>query len=318
MSKAVWLRGLNVDYFPLSALMAYGILRILVEERGLKGVRLAFDSPYNRPVAGLEAVNCRCLLKILQDHILNIPPLPDGLPQKKGKLQDVVRDFQREAVQGNPRARTFAPSLYLPRSGKPLLTPLDTSKAQQGFITVLNWASGVAKQLALGGELRRTLLRILLQSPLLYPGESLPGVRGFKEEYRIGWHHSQRRQGAEQARKPAKEKEQETVRIHPVAILLAWESVPLFTLYPGTNGPMGAGFLHVGSANPTLLLPIPGAPVSLEELRILLFQAPLCCTSGSKDTWPPMVALWQSQRLGSLASKEAYPVFAPAEVWRGP
>lgn len=311
MSDTLWLKGLHSDHFPLTAMMAYGILRILVEERGLKGVRLVFSDPGGRPTAGLVGLDCCQLIGHLAGHLTTTPPLPPDL-LKKENLKEVLEDLVR---QGDPRARAFAPSLYLPSSAGPFITPLDTTKGRQSLLRILEQAHTIT--VGLGQSLGGVLVRTICETPLLYPGETLP--QGLVKEYRIGWHHSQYRQWAERAREPTKEKVHETVRIHPVAILLAWEALPLFTLYPGTGGPMGAGLWEAGSANPSLLLPIPGVPVSLAELRVLLFQGPLARASGNmaRYPWPPAVALWESKRLGGRDSTDPYPVFSAARVWWG-
>ena len=333
VSDTLWLKGLHSDHFPLTAMMAYGILRILVEERGLKGVRLVFSDPGGRPTAGLVGLDWCQLIWHLAEHLTNTPPVPDDLLKKDDPKEDphnseknpkkatpslkkaLPKLVQEGNSKGNSRARAFAPSLYLPSSAGPFITPLDTTKGRQSLLRILEQAYTMTVRL--GQSLDDHLVRILCNSPLLYPKETLP--RGFGKEYRIGWHPSQYRRWAEQAREPNKEKVHETVRIHPVAILLAWEALPLFTLYPGTRGPMGAGLWEAGSPNPSLLLPIPGVPVSLAELRVLLFQGPLARASGNmaRYPWPPGVALWESIRLGGWDSKDPYPVFSDAEVWWG-
>ncbi|WP_051906271.1 hypothetical protein [Thermus tengchongensis] len=132
----------------------------------------------------------------------------------------------------------------------------------------------------------------------------------------IGWHPSQYRQWAESPREPNSVSFEDKVRIHPVATLLAWEALPLFPLHPGPGGVWAAGILEPGG-RPSLLLPVPGQPVSLRALQALLLQAPLALESS--HPWPKEVALWGSSRVGSCRQDEPYPVFMQAKpLLRGP
>lgn len=312
MRGVLWLEGLALEGFPVAALAAYGILRVLVEEEGLENARLVFRDPHGRPVPGLLGVEKKELLYRLARHLRRTPPLPLEL-LAKGKLEDL----SLEGATRDPRARRFLPALLLPQpGGKAFRTPLDTSKGQQNFLKALqeNWEAARRPNLLKG------LLRVLFgKGVLLEPGEEVWvwGRRGHRATWSkealefglIGWHPSQYRQWAEAPREPNRVPFKEKVRIHPVAILLAWEAVPLFLLYPGPGGVRAAGVLDPGG-RPSLLLPAPGHPVSLRALQALLLQAPLL---GNGGAWPREVALWRSFRLGSRRQDEPYPVFMGAE-----
>lgn len=307
MTQTLWLEGLNLDGFPVSALAAYGVLRILVEERGVDGVRLVFAEPFERPVAGLLGISRKRLIYHLVRHLCQFPPLPQDVLQLQSLKE--AESVLHSLAPSDPRVRRFVSALYLVRNKESLRTPLDTSKGQQKLLATLSKAREVMRKL----NLVQALEDVLFSNVLVLPGQKLLS-KGNDEYGRVGWHPSQYRRWAERAHEPTKEKSGETLRIHPVAILLAWEAVPLFTLFHGTEGPMGAGVIDVGSPNPSLVLPIPGEPITLDMLKALLFQTPLVIGS-SKTSWPPEVAIWRSKRLGHPGkTEEPYPVFAVAEL----
>ncbi|MDM7324365.1 MAG: hypothetical protein P3W93_005100 [Thermus sp.] len=305
MDHVVWLDGLKSDDFPLSALVAYGVLRVLSEERGLDRVRLVFKDARGRPVAGIQGVTEDELILHLEEHLRQVPPFPQGV--SGDDLKEALSSFQSLAQGGDKRASIFFPALYLPQPNGYLYTPLDTTKGMQGLLKILRWAYEVALRFSL----KEVLCQVLFSGVLVYPGAVLPKVRNYKDVYRIGWHASQYRQWAQRARKPNKEKAIETVRIHPVAILLAWEALPLFVLFPSVRGPMGAGIGGLNGDRPSLLLPIPETPVALEELRSLLFQSALFVMP-SHSPWPSDVAIWLSERTESVGTDGRYPVFLDA------
>ncbi len=316
--NVVWLEGLNLEGFPVAALAAYGALRLLVEEEGMEGVRLVFREPQSRPVPGLLGVGEAELLCRLARRLRRVPPLPPELLERE-RLEDLPLEEARRLASADPRARRFLPALLLPRPGGGVFpSPLDTSKGQQRLTKALreNWEAARRTHLLKG------LRRVLFDGVLLGPGEALwtwPRQRGKSsvEFGLVGWHPSQYRQWAEGAREPNRLPFTEKVRIHPVATLLAWEAVPLFLLYPAPDGVRAAG-IHDPEGRPSLLLPTPGHPVSLEALGALLLQAPLALQD--PRAWPPEVPLWRSPRLGHPKRREEpYPVYAEARpVPRGP
>jgi hypothetical protein len=321
--SAVWLEGLSLEGFPVAALAAYGALRLLVEEEGMEGVRLVFRDPQSRPVPGLLGVGKGELLCRLARRLRRVPPLPPELLERE-KLEGLSPEEMRRLASADPRARRFLPALLLPLPGGGAFpSPLDTSKGQQRLTKTLreNWEAARRTHLLKG------LRRVLFSGVLLGPGEVLwawARVRGRASRRRsplefglVGWHPSQYRQWAEGAREPSGLPFHEKVRIHPVATLLAWEAVPLFLLYPAPDGVRAAG-VHDPEGQPSLLLPTPGHPVSLEALRALLLQAPLALQD--PRAWPPEVALWRSPRLGHpKRQKDPYPVYVEARpVLRGP
>jgi len=318
VSRAVWLEGLGLEGFPVAALAAYGVLRLLVEEEEMREVRLVFRDPWSRPVPGLLGVGERELLLRLARRLRRTPPLPQQLLDQKKKLEDLLEEMQGLAA-ADPRTRIFLPALLLPRpGGKAFLSPLDTSKGQQRLTEALrkNWEA--ARRIHLLKGLRQVLFA---DSPrtgvLLERGVELQiwsRKKGKWESVKfglVGWHPSQYRQWAEGAREPNELEFKEKVRIHPVATLLAWEAVPLFFLYPGQDGIRAAG-IHDPEGSPRLLLPTPGYPVSLRALKALLLQAPLVLQN--PRAWPPEVALWRSDRLGHpKKTNEPYPVYFEAQ-----
>lgn len=316
MKGVVWLEGLGLEGFPVAALAAYGALRLLVEEEGMKEVRLVFCDPFSRPVPGLLGVEEGELLCRLARYLRRTPPLPPGLLERE-KLHDLSLGEMLQLASTDPRARRFLPALLLPQpGGKAFPSPLDTSKGQQRLTKALreNWEA--ARRI----HLLKGLKRVLFERVLLSPGEELGTRARLKgkamrrksplEFGLVGWHPSQYRQWAEGAREPSGLPFTEKTRIHPVATLLAWEAVPLFVLYPAPDGVRAAG-IHDPGDSPSLLLPAPGHPVSLRGLRALLLQAPLALQD--PRAWPPEVALWRSPRLGHPKKREeAYPVFMEA------
>ncbi|WP_185747650.1 hypothetical protein [Thermus tengchongensis] len=307
MTKTLWLKGLHLDGFPVSVLVAYGILRVLAEEQDAGGVQLLFADPFKYPVAGLLGIDRQQLINYLVNHLSKTPPLPQAVLQRQSLKES--EDMLYSLTPSNPRARRFMSALYLVRKKESLLTPLDTSKGRQRLLNTLKKAWDLLSKLPLAHELDK----VLFSDVLVLAGQKLLS-KGEEEYGRVGWHPSQYRRWAERARDPEKEGFMKTVRIHPIAILLAWEAVPLFTLFHGTDGPMGAGVTEVESPNPSLVLPIPGEPITLEMLRALLYQAPLAIKS-SRTSWPPEVAIWRSRRLGHpTKTDEPYPVFSAAEL----
>ncbi len=317
MSGVLWLEGLVLEGFPVAALVAYGTLRVLVEEEGLDHVHLVFRDPHSRPVPGLVGVGKRDLFCRLARRLRRTPPLPQGLPEGE-KLENLPFDEMARLAGQDPRWGRFLPALLLPRAGdQPFRTPLDTSKGQQSLPKALweNWEAARKPNLLKG------LSRVLFgQGVLLEPKEEVWvwGRRGYKATRKrkplefglIGWHPTQYRQWAESPREPNSVPFKDKVRIHPVATLLAWEALPLFPLYPGVDGVRAAGILDP-EGRPSLLLPTPGQPVSLRTLRALLLQAPLALEN--RGFWPKEVGLWRSPRVGSRRQDEPYPVFMWAE-----
>jgi hypothetical protein len=317
VSRAVWLEGLGLEGFPVAALAAYGVLRLLVEEEGMGEVRLVFRNPFSRPVPGLLGVEERELLLHLARRLRRTPPLPQQLLDQKKELEDLLEEMQGLAA-ADPRTRIFLPALLLPRPGGEIFrSPLDTSKASQYLTETLrkNWEA--ARRIHLLKGLRQVLFAdsprtgVLLEKGVKWQirfMEKGKRKRGFGQ---MGWHPTQYRRRAEGAQKPSELEDKEKVRIHPVATLLAWEAVPLFFLYPTQDGIRAAG-IHDPEGSPRLLLPTPDHPVSLRALKALLLQAPLALQN--PRAWPPEVALWCSDRLGHpKKTNEPHPVYLEAQ-----
>jgi len=295
------LSGLHLDGFPLAALAAYGLLRVL-EERGIEA-GLAFEAPRARPVALLDVrMRERDLLDHLVAHVFSLDLGARGVPAGGGKIPSLSTLWKEEKLPRNPFTQAYlAPLPPRGRSKGPRLvtTPFDTTKGQQGFLKAL---ATVVKQLREDRDRTREAFRKVLCEDV----RLLPGDRLFGEVPRLGWHPSQFRRTADQARIANKERPIETIRLNPAALLLAWEAIPYFPFVPSAREPLPLGFAREGGRY-RLFLPTPGTPVGPRMLRALVALAP---GLGGRT---PDLGVWTSLRIGSKSSKDDYPCFLEAE-----
>lgn len=314
------LNGLNLDGFPLAALVAYGLLRVL-DEQGVKA-RLGFEDAEYRPRAFLETNLSEEAL--LMDHLLPFALAYDQ--RRRGVVEVVEKEGEAGEQPKRRRARRkkkvlelkdlaaenrvsqidpeflLAYLAQLPRKKGPVTTPFDTTKGQQGFLKALG---GVVELLRNDPHrTREAIQRVLHDAVLLSPRDRL-----FTEKIpRLGWHPTQFRRTADQARISNQEKDLETIRLNPAAVLLAWEALPLFPFPPGADIPLG--FTREGGRY-RLHLPTPSEAVELAVVRTLIALAP------SLEGRAPDLAVWVSEQIGSKTSTDDYPCFLAAKPGRG-
>lgn len=311
--KVVWLDGLNLDYFPVGALAAYGLLRLLEEDGGK--VALAFRSAADRPVPGLVGIGEEELVEALEKRLLYKSPLPEELfPYDKVKE---IPGWLGEELAKDPKAAPVMRALYhRTESGEILRNPLDTTKGQQGFLKAIRENFFLNPHL---DGLREQIRRVLFEDPLLAPGEVLTGGRVTRSGWKhgevtfplLGWHPSQWRQAAEMGRSPENIPFSEKSRIHPIATTLAAHALPLYRFLGEGRDLRVRGFLDPFGETPKLLLVLPTFPASWATIRFFLHQATFLETC--PRLWPEEVRVWRCERLGSYEQKEPYPVFMGAE-----
>lgn len=315
----IHLKGLALDGFPLAALAAYSLPRIL----GGRGItaRIGFDDAAYRPKAFLETNLSKD--ELIDDHLLPfvlsynrrqrgiVEAAKEGKKDKKTKgskkkrkasgdkrvleLPELSQQGRLDQV-GPEHLQAYLAQLPGPNKGVQT-TPFDTSKGQQGFLKALNIVVGLLETDP--GRTKEALRRTLFENVLLPPGDQL-----FKEKIpRLGWHSSQFRRTADQARISNQEENVETTRLNPAAILLAWEALPLFPFLPGQ--PLPVGFSKRGRRY-RVYLPTPHLGVELPLLRNLIALAPVL------NSRVPDLPVWVSDRIGSKAQTDDYPCFLNA------
>ena len=310
---AVELTGLRHWDFPLAALVAYGVLRILEEELG-KEATLRFKRSPSGPIPVLHGLDEKDLLETLANYLDSLEVDEMKICAEATHIKDLSEGYFRlleEACgQGDRRPAAFLQAYLAPNrrdKNMPTLTLFDTTKGQQRFFKVLDGAYEIAKQIGFQEGLQRVLFG---EGALTYPGEEVPRF------LQLGWHESQYREWADRARNPSTEGDRYRVRLHPVAVLLAWEALPFYpmVLGPGLN-PRPIGFLvpEGRGGSPSLVLPLPRHPVGAGELRALIATGPAAIAIG--QGWPRDVELWVSPLRGSKGEKGAYPTFMGARPW---
>jgi|Deesub1362A_J573_1020465.scaffolds.fasta_scaffold03288_5 hypothetical protein len=310
---AVELSALRHWDFPLAALTAYGALRILEEEQGKEATLCFVEKPWG-PVPVLCGLDRDSLLEALADHLSSLDRQGLKIHPDASRIKDLGGEYFRflgEAVSQGDRHRAAFLQAYLAPNrrdmNRPIPTPFDTTKGRQAFFKTLDEAHQLAGQLGFPAGLRRVLFE---EGVLIYPGEVIPSAP------QLGWHGSQYREWADRARNPSEEKECQRVRVHPVAVLLAWEALPLYPMALGAGlEPRPIGFLapQERGASPSLVLPLPRRPVGAGGLRALIAAGPVAIAAGRG--WPRDVELWVSPMRGSKGAKGAYPTFMGAKPW---
>jgi len=308
------LRGLSLHGFPVAALAAYGLLRVLTE----KGIaaRLGFDEAETLPRAFLEAegMDERGLVKLLCRHALEADPKRYGMePGLPAREQDdrLWEEARRQLRTGEPAA-SFLVAYLNPwwQDGKGFVwSPLDTTGGNQSFSEFLKKTLKALQGKKARGALEAAFQRVLFQDVLLPPDPLLheedPDHPLFGDLPGVKWHPSQKRSTADQAGVAREESGELTLRISPAAVLLAWEAFPLYPFPPGRSR-LPLGFAERNST-PWILLPTPAYPVSLDLLRSLIALGPRA-SERSDD-----LALWASPRhKGGIRD---YPVFMDAQRW---
>lgn len=311
------LKGLNLDGFPLAALAAYGLLRVL-EEKGLQAA-LAFEAPYARPVALLNLPMCReALLDFLVDHARTLDLQERGVVRervrgtgRKGKVKEKeivleLKDlWERGLLSQNPFFQAYLFQVRgRAKTARLVTTPFDTTKGQQGFLKAL--AALVELLRKDPDRAREAFRKALFEDVRLLPGDLL-----YRKVPRLGWHPSQFRRTADQARIATKERYEGTTRLNPAALLLAWEAIPFFPFAPSRRNPVPLGFTFTGGRY-RLHLPAPEAPVDAALLRALIALAP------SLGDRTPDLRVWTSVRVGSKATTDDYPCFLAPEPATAP
>lgn len=308
--KEMKLRGLNLGGFPLAALAAYGLLRLLTEKG--QRARLRFENASQAPYAVIstnlqdEGQLVDWLLGTLRD----LDPVTRGyvgekvmVEKKSGGTREKIeilklKELQQRKDVSMDKAFQMA---YFAEGLNEVYTPFDTTKGQQNFLKVYQ----DCREYLFKDEkrAREALQRVLFEGVLLLPNDTL-----FEERIpRIGWHHSQFRRTASQARITNLEPDIETVRLNPAAIVLAWEALPLFPFPPRTEVPLG--FSRNGRRY-RLYIPTPPRLVTLGHLRALIALAP------SLENRVPDLPVWVSERIGSKAQQDDYPCFLEARLLR--
>jgi hypothetical protein len=322
------LPGLRLEHFPLAALVAYGLLRLL-EERGIRA-RLGFADPFGRPEAFLEVkgdLDKDGLVSLLADFVENFVEKEKkdltekekedltkryGLAPGEDPTPEGVRAALREGSPASPFLVAYVNPWWSPEN-RTLRSPLDTSSAKQrfsGFLHFLYEAVSALKKRGVRREGREAAFRrVLFVEPLLPPdpllAEEDPHHPLFGDISAPKWHVSQRRATADQASVAGDEKRSYTRRLSPAATLLAWEAFPFYPFPPGKSS-LPLGFRLVGEV-PWLLLPAPKEPVSAPLLRALVALGP----EASRRV--PDLALWASPL--HKGGKNEYPFFKEARRW---
>ena len=308
------LPGLRLEYFPLAALVAYGLLRLL-EERGIRA-RLGFADPFDRPEAFLEVegdLDKAGLVSLLARLVEEVNPTERyGLASDQDPTPEGVRAALREGSPASPFLVAYVNPWWSPEN-RTLRSPLDTSSAKQrfsGFLHFLYEAVSALKKRRVRREGREAAFRrVLFVEPLLPPdpllAEEDPQHPLFGDISAPKWHVSQRRATADQASVAGEEKRDYTRRLSPAATLLAWEAFPFYPFPPGKSS-LPLGFRLVGEV-PWLLLPAPEKPVSPPLLRALVALGPEAFRR------VPDLALWASPL--HKGGKNEYPFFKEARRW---
>jgi hypothetical protein len=305
------LAGLCLEYFPLAALVAYGLLRLL-EERGIRA-RLGFADPFGRPEAFLEVegdLDEAGLVSLLADFIEEVDPTERyGLASDQDPTPEGVRAALREGSPASPFLVAYVNPWWSPQS-RTLRSPLNTSSGNQRFSGFLHKAVWNLRKRGVRREGREAAFRrVLFVEPLLPPdpllAEEDPHHPLFGDISAPKWHVSQRRATADQASVAKDEEGGYTRRLSPAATLLAWEAFPFYPFPPGKSS-LPLGFRLVGEV-PWLLLPVPKEPVSAPLLQALVALGP----EASRRV--PDLALWASPL--HKGGKNDYPFFKEARRW---
>jgi hypothetical protein len=309
------LPGLRLEYFPLAALVAYGLLRLL-EERGIRA-RLGFADPFGRPEAFLEVegdLDEDGLVSLLADFVENFVKKEDlteryGLAPGEDPTPEGVRAALREGSPASPFLVAYVNPWWSPQN-RTLRSPLNTSSGNQRFSGFLHEAVSALRKRGVRREGREAAFRrVLFVEPLLPPdpllAEEDPHHPLFGDISAPKWHVSQRRATADQASVARDEEGGYTRRLSPAATLLAWEAFPFYPFPPGKSS-LPLGFRLVGEV-PWLLLPTPEEPVSPPLLRALVALGPEAFRR------VPDLALWASPL--HKGGKNEYPFFKEARRW---
>jgi hypothetical protein len=305
------LPGLRLEYFPLAALVAYGLLRLL-EERGIRA-RLGFADPFGRPEAFLEVegdLDEAGLVSLLARFVEEVNPTERyGLASDEDPTPEGVRAALREGSPASPFLVAYVNPWWSPQN-RTLRSPLNTSSGNQRFSGFLHKAVSALRKRGVRREGREAAFRrVLFVEPLLPPdpllAEEDPHHPLFGDISAPKWHVSQRRATADQASVAKDEEGGYTRRLSPAATLLAWEAFPFYPFPPGKSS-LPLGFRLVGEV-PWLLLPVPKEPVSPPLLRALVALGP----EASRRV--PDLALWASPL--HKGGKNEYPFFKEARRW---
>jgi hypothetical protein len=305
------LAGLRLEYFPLAALVAYGLLRLL-EERGIRA-RLGFADPFGRPEAFLEVegdLDEAGLVSLLADFVEEVDPTERyGLASGEDPTPEGVRAALREGSPASPFLVAYVNPWWSPQN-RTLRSPLNTSSGNQRFSGFLHKAVSALRKRGVRREGREAAFRrVLFVEPLLPPdpllAEEDPHHPLFGDISAPKWHVSQRRATADQASVAKDEEGGYTRRLSPAATLLAWEAFPFYPFPPGKSS-LPLGFRLVGEM-PWLLLPVPKEPVSAPLLRALVALGPEAFRR------VPDLALWASPL--HKGGKNEYPFFKEARRW---
>ena len=305
------LPGLRLEYFPLAALVAYGLLRLL-EERGIRA-RLGFADPFGRPEAFLEVegdLDEDGLVSLLARFVEEVDPTERyGLASDEDPTPEGVRAALREGSPASPFLVAYLNPWWSPQN-RTLRSPLNTSSGNQRFSGFLHEAVSALRKRGVRREGREAAFRrVLFVEPLLPPdpllAEEDPHHPLFGDISAPKWHVSQRRATADQASVARYEKRDYTRRLSPAATLLAWEAFPFYPFPPGKSS-LPLGFRLVGEV-PWLLLPVPKEPVSAPLLRALVALGPEAFRR------VPDLALWASPL--HKGGKNEYPFFKEARRW---
>jgi hypothetical protein len=305
------LPGLRLEYFPLAALVAYGLLRLL-EERGTRA-RLGFADPFGRPEAFLEVegdLDEAGLVSLLARFVEEVNPTERyGLASDEDPTPEGARAALREGSPASPFLVAYLNPWWSPQN-RTLRSPLNTSSGNQRFSGFLHEAVSALRKRGVRREGREAAFRrVLFVEPLLPPdpllAEEDPHHPLFGDISAPKWHVSQRRATADQASVARYEKRDYTRRLSPAATLLAWEAFPFYPFPPGKSS-LPLGFFLVGEVH-WLLLPVPKEPVSPPLLRALVALGP----EASRRV--PDLALWASPL--HKGGKNEYPFFKEARRW---
>ena len=305
------LPGLRLEYFPLAALVAYGLLRLLEEQR--IRARLGFADPFGRPEAFLEVegdLDEACLVSLLADFVEEVDPTERyGLAPGEDPTPEGARAALREGSPASPFLVAYVNPWWSPQN-RTLRSPLNTSSGNQRFSGFLHKAVSALRKRGVRREGREAAFRrVLFVEPLLPPdpllAEEDPHHPLFGDISAPKWHVSQRRATADQASVAKDEEGGYTRRLSPAATLLAWEAFPFYPFPPGKSS-LPLGFRLVGEV-PWLLLPTPEEPVSPPLLRALVALGPEAFRR------VPDLALWASPL--HKGGKNEYPFFKEARRW---
>lgn len=300
------LSGLNLEGFPLSALAAYGLLRVLGERE--RPVRLFFQDARGRPVAVLEGIGEEEVVREVVAHLQNLDPLRYGLPQDGPLPRRFSAREVRERLWGNDPASPFLVAYVNPWVEEEVRSPLDTTSGQQSFLGMLRDLVDLLRDLSKTPEaLEAAVHRALFQGVILPPDPLLqeedPSHPLFGEEVPdLKWHRVRSRETATQAEVANEEDQSLALRLHPVALLLALEAFPFYPFPPGRSR------LPLGFAQENLLLlPTPETLVGPEALAVLIALAPELADR---------VPFWASARVKE--GRNDYPFFQEARPWPTP